>query len=191
MIIGITGTIASGKGKVADYIHDKYGFKHHSFSMAIRKEAEKRGIEINRKNLHYLGAILNKERPDKSILDEKIIKRINADKKKKIKNFVVEGIRDITEINGLKKSDKKFFLIGVDANQKIRFKRLKKRKRNGDPKTFIEFKRIDDLETSAEGGQQVGKCMKKADFIINNDGTLNEMNKKIDNVMKKIIGGKK
>ncbi|MBI4739463.1 AAA family ATPase [Candidatus Woesearchaeota archaeon] len=190
MIIGITGPISSGKGKVAEFFMRKK-FTHHSFSAEIREIAKERGIEINRKNLSKLGGDLRVESPKKSILGQRLLETIRKEVKLGKKRFVLEGIRDVSEIKlfqDYEKENKKmpFVLIGVNAPQKTRFERLRSRARQGDPKTFAAFKRIDDKETFGSGGQEVGKCMRVADYLINNDGTMEELERKIENIMKKM-----
>jgi dephospho-CoA kinase len=191
LIVGITGPIASGKGKVAE-LFKKKGFTHHSFSAEIRAVAKERGIKINRKNLSKLGVKLRKESPDKSILCERTLSTIKNDIVHGKKRFVVEGIRDIDEISMFRAEEKKnkklrFILIGVDAPQKKRYRWLKARGRHGDPKTYPEFKKIDDAEWKGTGGQEVGKCMKKANIIIKNIGTADQLKKKADEIIKKRI----
>jgi dephospho-CoA kinase len=191
MIIGITGPISAGKGKVAEFFREK-GFVHHSFSAEIREVAKERGIEIMRKNLSKLGHDLRKESPAKSVLGSRILATIEKEVKKEKKRFVLEGIRDADEIELFRKHEldnksMRFVLIGVDAPQKVRFERMKSRRRHGDPKTFASFKRIDDKEIEGGGGQEVAKCMRMADHIIKNDGTLNDLKKKVEGVAKEIL----
>ena len=54
MIIALTGTIASGKGEVADYLKKK-SFQYFMYSDVLRDVAKARGIEPTRENLHKLG----------------------------------------------------------------------------------------------------------------------------------------
>lgn len=187
MIIGITGTISSGKGKIAELIRDR-GFVHHSFSAEIREIAKERKIEVNRKNLEMLGG----ELIDENVLSKRIIAHIDKELKKNPgKNFVVEGMRHPKQINALREYEfenpnKRFILIGVDADPKIRFERLRHRKRRGDPETFDEFKTIDDKERRPGGGQEVDNCLAMADFIIENDGTVEELEAKVADVMREL-----
>ena len=51
VVIGITGTAGSGKGTVAQYLVDKYGFKHFSVRDFLIEEIKKRGMEINRDSM--------------------------------------------------------------------------------------------------------------------------------------------
>jgi len=191
MIIGVTGPISAGKGKVAEFFRDK-GFVHHSFSAEIREVAKERGIEITRVNLGKLGGDLCKERPNGSILGSRILSMIQKEVKKGKKRFVIEGIRDVEEIelfrqHALENRPMRFVLIGVDAPQKVRFERMLSRKRHGDPQTFAEFKRIDDREIKGGHGQEVAKCMKMADYVIQNYGTLDELRRKVEEVAKEIM----
>jgi len=191
MIIGVTGTISSGKGKVAEIFRDK-GFRHHSFSSEIRQIAKERNIQINRKNLSKLGHDLRLESPHDSILGKRILDTILKEIDKGEKNFVIEGLRDPDEVNSLRKHERerpenKFILIGVDAPQEVRFERMKKRGRQGEPETFEEFKKIDDHETHGNQGQEVGKVMKMADYILKNDKGLEELKKMVEEIAKEIL----
>ena len=185
MIIGITGTIASGKGIASKYIHDK-GFVHHSLSTEIRAIAKERKIPVSRLTLSKLGGDLKKELPGGSILANKITEKIEHELKEK-QDFVIDGIRDVEEITELRSFCNKkripFILIGIDADQKVRFERLKKRRRHGDPETFSEFKDIDDKEKATGGGQEVGPCLERADFLLDNSGPVDELYEKLDQIV--------
>ena len=102
MIVVVTGTIASGKGKGADIIRD-LGFEHHSFSREIRAVAKERGITCTRANLSRLGADLRKEKPDGSILGERVLDKI---KKHPDRDFVLDGMRDMEEVEELEAYEK-------------------------------------------------------------------------------------
>jgi dephospho-CoA kinase len=192
MIIAVTGPISSGKGKVAEMFRDK-GFTHHSFSAEIRQVAKERGIEVNRKNLSRLGHDLRVESPHRSILGQRLLDRIEKEADEGRKRFVIEGLRDADEIDlfrkhELEKQEMRFVLIGVDAPQDVRFERMRSRGRHGDPKTFKEFKEIDDHELKGGQGQEVEKCMKMADYMIQNDAGLDELKGKVDGIAKEIMG---
>jgi len=184
MIILITGTIASGKGKVAELIKDK-DFEHHSFSSIIRVVARERGIKISRTNLSKLGRDLREE-SEESILALRVMDHI----KDFSKNYVIDGLRDLSELFYVKKFGKQnnipVYLIGIDAPQKVRFDRLKHRGRSGDPVTFEEFKKVDDLESHGNVGQEVGECLHHADFILENVGSLDDLKDDIHHVLEEI-----
>jgi dCMP deaminase len=183
MIIGVTGAKASGKGEVAELFKRK-GFIYTSLSDRVREEATARGmINYTTKDLQDVGNDL-RERFGNGVLVMRTLKMVE-----KGKNYVIDGIRNIGEIEELKK-EKDFFLIAVDAPQKKRFERLIKRGRSSDPKTLPEFLLMDDRDRGKEelnSGQQVEKCMIQAEFKIDNNGTLEELNKKADEILRAII----
>ncbi len=190
MIIGVTGPISSGKGKVAEFFKAK-GFVHHSFSMTIRQIAKERGIEINRENLIKLGKGLREESPGDSIIGGRILAKIKSELEKGVSRWVLEGIRDSDEVNLFREHEfdnkkMRYVLVYVDALQKERFDRLRKRGRSGDPETFQKFKKFDDLEIKGNVGQELGKLKEMADYTILNDGTLEDMDKKLEKLWKEI-----
>jgi dephospho-CoA kinase len=191
MIIGITGPICAGKGRAAEFFKKK-GFVHHSFSSEIRQVAKERGIEINRRSLGKLGHDLRVESPKQSILASRILENIRKEMKHHKRRFVIEGLRDFDELylfreHELDAPDMRFILVGVDAAQEMRWNRLKKRSRHGDPEIFEEFKEIDDRENKGGSGQEVDKCMKMADYVVVNDGTLKQLEQKVGEIIKEIL----
>ncbi len=178
MIIGLTGTMGAGKGEVSSYLKEK-GFEHHPYSKIIIGEAKKRKLSTTREDLQKVGNLLREEYGDESILSKRILNKIKSDM------AVVDGVRNRAEIRELRKT-KDFYLIGVDAPPRLRFERLKKRNRKGDPNTFEEFKKLDDEENMGLKGQEINKCLQMADFIVINDSSLEDLKKKVDDVLKNI-----
>ena len=75
----------------------------------------------------------------------------------KTEKAIVDGIRTADEIRELKKR-KDAYIISVTSPQKLRYQRIRKRSREGDPKTFKEFKRLDNLENRGKTkGQEINK----------------------------------
>jgi len=174
MIIGLTGTIASGKSTVAKFFK-KRGYEHFTYSDILRIEADKRNISPSRENLQALGNKVKEESHNLGILSRMIIE--NAKKP----DIIADGIRTVDEISELRKN--KCVIIGVDASQKTRYNRLKNRKRKGDPTDFNEFKKIDDHENKGlTPGQEINKCLNKSDFIIKNDGSYEDLIAKIEEI---------
>lgn len=179
MIIGLTGTIASGKTSIAEILKNR-GFEHFTYSDILRKEAKKRKIQPTRENLQKLGNEIKEESKNKGILSKLIVENSHSG------NIVADGIRTVDEVIELKKYDKAF-IIAVDAPQKLRYKRLKLRQRDGDPITFYQFKKLDDHENMGlTPGQDIYSCFKKADFVIINDRCLKELKERVNNILKKI-----
>lgn len=173
MIIGITGSIACGKEAVSRYFIDK-GFTHFFISQELREELKRRGIEVTRKNLQDLGNKL-RGKEGAGVLAKRMMQKIKEG------NYVIDGIRNPAEVEEFRKN-KNFILIAIDAPQKQRYERSIYRSRSSDAKTWEEFLEMDkrDFGEEVESGQQVGKCMKMADFKIVNDSSLEEVYNKLD-----------
>lgn len=176
MIVGLTGTMGCGKGEVVNYLKAK-GFEHYVYSDILREIAKQRKIEPTRANLQKLGTDIKKETKNWGILSKKILEKVKTDK------AIVDGVRNTDEIKELRRG-KKTIVIGVTAPQRLRFQRLKKRGRPGDPKTFKEFKRLDNLENRGKTkGQEINKCLNMADFLVVNDGTLEKLRKRVEEIL--------
>ncbi len=183
MIIGLTGTLSSGKGVVAEFLGER-GFVYLSLSNELRELAKREKIEITRKNLQDLGNACRKKY-GAGFLAELVDQRI---KREELKNVVVDGIRNPGEVAVLKKH-RGFFLVSVDAPQELRFKRMAERNRESDPKTWEDFIFVDNRDLGMgeeESGQAVGKCMKLADYAITNEGNLEDVKAKIEKLYEEV-----
>lgn len=181
MIIGLTGTMASGKDTVASYLQ-KRGFVHHSLSDILREELKKQGIPENIDNLLALGNKL-RQKFGPGILGKKISEKIKNNKEKKA---IASSIRHPKEIEELRKSGN-FVLIAVDAPIKIRYERIQKRKRTGDQVSFEKFKAQEEFQLKGKGGQaQLLNCLKLADYKIINDRTIDKLYQKIQEILQEI-----
>ena len=181
MIIGLTGKNAAGKGEVASYLKIK-GFVYYSLSDVLREEATKRGSEHSRDNLIKLGNEL-REKHGPQFLAQQINNKIKNNTGGK---FVVDSIRSPFEAKELMKN-KDFLLVGIDASIELRFERLLERGRAGDSKTLEEFKKHEEQEnTKNENSQQLDATFKLSGKVIVNDSSLEELHKKIDNLMEKL-----
>lgn len=178
MIIGLTGTLGAGKDVAAKFFM-KNGFCFHQCSDIIRKECEKKGIEMTLENLTKMGNEL-REKNGSNILARIIIERINAMAET---DSLVVGIRNPEEVKALKK-EKDFVMVAIDAPIELRYKRIQERKREDDKVSFEEFKAIEDGQRSGDKNmQQLDKVIEMADFKIINDGTLEELQYKLEDLL--------
>lgn len=181
MIIGLTGSLAAGKGVVSEFLKKK-GFVYLSHSDELREIARELKIEITRKNLQDLGNKIRKER-GLDYITKLLLKKI---KEQQYLNVVVDSIRNPAEIDCLEK-EKNFFLVSVDAPQELRFKRLVSRARESDPVTWDKFLEVDNRDKGVgeeKHGQGVGKCMARAKhvFINDNEGPLENLYPRLENL---------
>ncbi|KKQ17642.1 MAG: CMP/dCMP deaminase zinc-binding protein [Berkelbacteria bacterium GW2011_GWA1_36_9] len=177
MILGVTGSYASGKDTVAEILKSK-GFVHFSLSDVLREELAKNKKEITRENLINLGNDLRKKYGP-SILAEKLIKKLEENK-----NYIISSIRNPKEIGPfLAKGN--FHLIFIDSLARVRYRRMIKRNRNEkDAVSFREFMKNESFENSKdETKQQLNECKKIAKIKILNNSTLKRLNQKVSRML--------
>ena len=182
MILGLTGSYCSGKDTVADYIVKKHNFKHYSLSDIIREAMRKEGVEITRENLIVFGTKLRAEN------GEGVLAKLASAKMNATDNFCITSIRHPSEVQELK-TQKNFILVNVDAPQSIRFQRMLKRKRHGDPQTLEKFTELENKESQSSGpGQQLAKTAALADITFINDcDEIEVLERKIDELLVKLL----
>jgi len=163
-VIGLTGTIASGKSVVGNILKSK-GFDVISLSSIIREYLDTKGIIANRKTMQDAGNELRRNYGGHILAERSLAKFPKND------FLVIDGIRNIEEIDYLK-ANSIFTLIGVDAPIEVRWERVKKRNRDNDLLNYDKFL-LDDARdrgfNEPLNGQQVGMCLVQADHLIIND----------------------
>lgn len=181
-IIGITGTTGAGKGCVVDYLVKKRGFKHYSVREFLIKQMKKKNIEINARNMTDFANKLREENGSSFIVEQ----LFNIAKENK-EDAIIESIRNIFEVESLKKK-KNFVLLAVQADIKIRFERILKRKSELDNVSFKEFEQMDKKQESSskKNEQNINSCIKEANFYLENNSSLDDLYKNIDEILKNI-----
>ncbi len=180
MIIGVTGTNGSGKDLVGQMLWEKLGWPHFSLSDEIRQIATEKGLDLSRDTLQALGNQLRTEHgPD--YLSRRILERAEG-------NFVATSIRNPKECVPFKEHGE-FILIAVDAPIEMRFERISGRGRSDDfAPTLEDFKNEEAKEmTGGEFDQQLAHMLEIADYKITNDTTFDELETKVDNIIKERI----
>jgi len=184
-VAAVVGPMSSGKGAVIDVLKDK-GYICLSLSDVVREHAKEWGLELTRKNLQDVGDSL-RQKFGSAILAELASSHILKDPGKK---YIIDGVRNPAELVYLK-SHFDVFTLGVTASSEKRFSLMKIRNREWDPKTREEF---DELEARDRGvgqedyGQQVQRCLDMADLVIDNNGSLNELQESIGYFLPKVLG---
>lgn len=180
MVIGLTGRNGSGKGVVADALKKK-GFAYVSLSDVLREEIRKAGKEVTRENLIQMGRSLRQE-GGPGVLAERVLPKI-----KEAKNIIVDSIRHPDEVKILKQKVG-LKLICIQADQKVRFERCKQRGRENDPVEFNEFVRLEneELKNKTQAAQQLIDTEKLADFVLENNGTIQDVEVSIDGILEKV-----
>jgi dephospho-CoA kinase len=179
VILGLVGSLASGKETTKKYVVEKYNAKDCRFSSILRDAMVRTAIPISRENLQKFSTLLRA-----NFGEDILANAIAVDASKLDADIVViDGVRRFTDIEHLNKLSN-FFLIKIDADPKIRYERMKIRNENegDDKKTFEEF--LKDHE--AEADRQIPEVMKTAKYAIENSGSFEDLYKQIDEIIKKL-----
>jgi len=181
LYVGLSGTMAAGKGVTRSIIEGRYKTLSFSLSDILREEADERGIERTRKNLTDIGNELRKKHGP-GVLAKKIIEKI-ARQRDGYERIIIDSIRNPGEVSELRRALKKdFLLLFIDAPLGIRYKRTKLRQREGESAdSFETFSMMNEseFEGSDEKGIRLKECKIEADYVIENDRTIGELRKKV------------
>ena len=180
-VIGITGTIGAGKGTIVDYLTTKKGFQHHSVRAFLVKELEKRNLPVNRDTMTELANKLRKQNSPSFITD-----CLYDEAKKAGKSAVIESIRTPGEIDSLRKKGD-FLLFAVDAEPETRYQRILERKSETDTiswKTFLDNEKR-EMNATDPHKQNLRKCIEQADYVFNNDGSIEALYEDVENVLER------
>jgi dephospho-CoA kinase len=174
LIIGLTGSNAAGKGEAASCLH-QLGFSVHSLSDIVREEAAAQGFPPEREHLIRIGNLLRQD-GGAGVLAQRLLPRL-ADR------AAVDSIRNPAEVEVLR-SLPGFILIGIRAPMGVRFERMLKRARPGDPSTLAEYEQREQQENSADpAAQQLLNTFSLADKIVENDGDLIDLHQKLKSIV--------
>jgi dephospho-CoA kinase len=170
-LIGLTGTNGAGKGEVAAYFIRK-GFAYYSLSDVLRAELSARGEAVTRDNLIRIGNALRASQ-GADVLARRIMAVVAG-------RSVIDSIRNPEEI-AFFRTRPDFRLLAVDAPVEVRYERVRKRGRDESARTLDEFiaKEREEMEGSPTG-QQLRRCRELADALVINDGTLENLYRKLE-----------
>lgn len=173
MLIGVSGKMRSGKDTVAEYIVEKYGFEHKKFSQGIKEIYEKYHYKDNngikpRAELQGLGQGI------RAVLGEDVWVNYTLKDVEDNDNVIVSDVRQDNEFIALR--ERGAFIILVSASKQAQKERL----------LSLGESEKDNLDHETE---YITESL--ADIEIVNDSTLEELYRKIDEVLSPLITGSK
>ena len=175
LVIGITGKNCAGKDALADVL-ERNGFERHSLSDAVREDLRRRGISITRPALIERGRELRRlEGP--AVLAERMKRMIRTDR------VALVSVRSPAEVESLRDLEG-FVLLAMEAPVEVRFRRELQRKRESATPTLEEFIELEEREESADpNAQQLGAAISLADRVIRNEGTLEDLERVVKQLL--------
>ena len=184
MIVGVTGTIGSGKGTVVDYLVHQKGFKLYSVSDGfLASEARRRRLEPDRITRRNIANELRAISPTK--LMESVLAEARDDIKAGV-DIVADPQHTVAEVKYIQAQGG--IVFGVDADLEIRYERIKKRGSAKDNVTYEEFARhhAEEMKSDDANKNNLLDSIEAADYGIQNNGTVEELYAQIDAVLAKL-----
>ena len=176
IILGLTGEICAGKGTIVKYLEQKHGATSYRFSTMLRDLLKRLYLPVSRENMQFMSTSI------RQFFGEDILAKVIAEDVKNDKNniIVADGVRRVPDIKYLREIPG-FKLVRIVGEPATRFKRLIARKENpGDEnKTYEEFL----ADHKKEADSQVPIVMAQADLEINNNGSLEDLYKQVDQIV--------
>lgn len=175
-VLAITGQPGSGKTTAIDAIKDLGVVV--TMGDVVRNEAKKRNLKPSGNNIGKIAKELRAE-SGPTIIAEKCVELI---KSKNEAVIFVDGVRSLSEISVFRRFWK-FPIIAIVVDEEIRFNRLFKRGRSDDPKNLEELIERDNREFDFG----LNKVLENADYTIQNNSSIEDLKKKVRNLIIHII----
>jgi dephospho-CoA kinase len=185
MLIGVVGLNGSGKDTVAKYLVQHYNFEHKDLGQEIRDELKKRGKNYLDRNEMIDLANEMRKKLGANYWCKRAIEALHS------KNMVITSIRNPKEVDEIVSRGGK--IVEIFAEQNARIERTVKRVNekpgfHGDTKSPEHFKELEkkELTNTDPTKQQLIKTISMADYKLNNNGSLQDLYKEIEKLLKEL-----
>lgn len=179
VLIGITGTNGSGKGTVVRYLVAQKGFRHYAARAFLTDELVKRGLSVDRSSMRLLANEFRLQYEPAYVIRQ----LFEQAKRDECDRVVIESVRNVGEAVFLKEQGA--LLIAVDADQRLRYARVEKRRSSTDHVDFATFLEHEEREMNPVGSHDmdIRGVMLQADVTIENNGTIEVLHEDIERAL--------
>jgi dephospho-CoA kinase len=178
-VIGTVGQNGSGKDEVLKYLKARYGIPFFSTGDMVREVAAQEGVEPTRENLQAISEKYFRERGEGCFV------RLLAERLRRDDGPIrgISGIRSLKDVQILREAfGDAFVLINVSVSDpRQRYGRMVKRAEERDPQQYEQFLTQDKAEETLFHITEAGG---QADYSISNDGTLADLHRAIDRLVR-------
>lgn len=168
-IIGIGGTDGSGKDTLGEILSKNYGYHFQTVTDLLREEAKNRGLPMKRETYRQISAEWRRKH-NMAVLIDRVVKK-HSEQENSSKGLVVASLRHPAEAERIHELGGK--VIWVDADPKVRFKRVMSRNRGAEDRiSFEEFASEEKAQTQHSGDKatlSLAGVKEKADIVIQNN----------------------
>ena len=176
-IIAFTGMPASGKSEAVQIAKDK-GIPVIRMGDLVWEETKRQGKPLDDKNVGAIATGMRKTH-GMAIWAKRTVEKIHS--LKKAPNLVIDGVRNLEELEYFKKElGLDFVVVAIHASDELRRKRAIARGRSDDSKIPRDLEERDKREIS--WGLQ--KVIADADIVIPNQGSLRELQDRIQKLFR-------
>lgn len=179
-IIAVVGMSGSGKSVASEFL-EKKGYQKVYFGGVIYDEMKKQGISITPESQKEFRENLRKEH------GMGVVAQILLPKIKKLYeqgNVVLDGLYSWEEYKILERQFKEnIILLSIVLDKNLRYNRLEKRKERFFSKEEAKKRDLSEIENSEKGGP-----IAYADYYIFNQGSLEEYEERLNEILKQIRG---
>ena len=167
LVVGLAGMPGSGKSVVVETAAEM-GYGVVVMGDVIREELQKRGLELNPKNIGEVMLEL-RETGGASVVADRCILKIEQVESAKV---IVDGLRSLSEVDAFKRRFPNFKLMAVYASPETRFDRIYRRQRSDDPDGWDLFHERDMREL----GVGLGDVIAMAEYLVINENNKGKAN---------------
>lgn len=180
LIIGLTGFSCTGKGTFYEYVSSQYVIPKITTGDLVRKEVQKRGLDLNPRNISEISDVIRRETGNNFMV---IAEDEIAELSERYDALIVDSLREEKDYETLRRFSRDIETVAVVSSSRIRYERMSERKRTGDPISWEEFLALEQKERLLG----VENLIKSAGYSLENQWDLDEFRIKSLDVMKELM----